>query len=61
MLFLGVVLLDIGLAYIYVVPSLQNRLVNQKLTDLAGKSQLVATSVAGVDPDPARPAGRRAP
>jgi len=47
-LFLGVVLLDIGLAYIYVVPSLQNRLINQKLTDLAGKSQLVATSVADV-------------
>ena len=45
-LFLGVVLLDIGLAYIYVVPSLQNRLVNQKLTDLAGKSQLVANSFA---------------
>ena len=47
-LFLGVVLLDIGLAYIYVVPSLQNRLVNQKLTDLAGKSQLVATNFASV-------------
>ena len=30
-LFLGVVLLDIGLAYIYVVPSLQNRLINQAI------------------------------
>jgi signal transduction histidine kinase/HAMP domain-containing protein len=50
-LFLGVVLLDIGLAYIYVVPSLQNRLVNQKLTDLAGKSQLVATNFSNVESD----------
>ncbi len=38
-LFLGVVLLDVGLAYIYVVPSLQNRLVHQKLNDLAGNSR----------------------
>ena len=45
-LFLGVVLLDVGLAYIYVVPSLQNRLVHQKLNDLAGNSRLVATTVS---------------
>ncbi len=36
-------LLDIGLMYIYVVPSLQNRLVHQKLTDLSRNSYLVAT------------------
>ena len=36
-LFLGVVLLDIGLMYIYVVPSLQNRLVHQKLNDLVAQ------------------------
>ena len=55
-LFLGVVLLDIGLAYVYVVPSLQNRLVHQKLNDLSGRSYLVAnaiSAVANVNPDAA--------
>ncbi len=52
-LFLAVVLLDIGLAYMYVVPSLQNRLVHQKLNDLSGSSFLVANAVANVTPDPA--------
>ncbi len=45
------VLLDIGLAYIYVVPSLQNRLVHQKLNDLSGNSVLVANTIADVNPD----------
>jgi signal transduction histidine kinase len=45
-LFLGVVLLDIGLAYVYVVPSLENRLVHQKLNDLSGRSYLVYTAIA---------------
>ncbi len=53
MLFLGVVLLDIGLAYIYVVPSLQNRLVHQKLNDLSGNSVLVARH-ASRPPTPTR-------
>ncbi len=54
-LFLGVTLLGVGLSYIYVVPSLQNRLVHQKLTDLSGSTVLVATNianVANVNPDP---------
>jgi signal transduction histidine kinase/HAMP domain-containing protein len=51
-LFLGVVLLDIGLAYVYVVPSLQNRLVHQKLNDLSGNSVLVANTISSVTPDP---------
>jgi len=50
-LFLGVVLLDIGLAYIYVVPSLQTRLLHQKLDDLAGDSHLVASVVSSQNPD----------
>jgi signal transduction histidine kinase/HAMP domain-containing protein len=45
-LFLGVVLLDIGLAYVYVVPSLENRLVHQKLNDLSGRSYLVYSAIA---------------
>ncbi|MGZ4199566.1 MAG: ATP-binding protein [Thermoleophilia bacterium] len=44
-LFLGVVLLDVGLAYIYVVPSLQNRLVHQKLNDLSTNSFVVAKEI----------------
>jgi signal transduction histidine kinase/HAMP domain-containing protein len=52
-LFLGVVLLDIGLAYVYVVPSLENRLVHQKLNDLSGRSYAVATAIAtAVNTDP---------
>jgi signal transduction histidine kinase/HAMP domain-containing protein len=54
-LFLGVVLLDIGLAYVYVVPSLENRLVQQKLNDLSGRSYAVATAIAtaaNANPDP---------
>jgi signal transduction histidine kinase/HAMP domain-containing protein len=54
-LFLGVVLLDIGLAYVYVVPSLENRLVHQKLDDLSGRSYAVATAIAtaaNANPDP---------
>ncbi|MGZ4200224.1 MAG: HAMP domain-containing protein, partial [Thermoleophilia bacterium] len=51
-LFLGVVLLDIGLAYVYVVPSLQNRLVHQKLNDLSGNSVLAAGTIQDVNPDP---------
>jgi len=47
-LFLGVTLLGVGLSYIYVVPSLQNRLVNQKLTALSGSTLHVAQEVAGV-------------
>ncbi len=41
-LFLGVVLLDIALVYVYVVPSLENRLVHQKLNDLSADSFLVS-------------------
>lgn len=54
-LFLGVTLLGVGLSYIYVVPSLQNRLITQKLTDLSGSTVLVAraiANVANVNPDP---------
>ncbi len=51
-LFLGVVLLDIGLMYVYVVPSLQTRLLHQKLNDLSGDSHLVFTAIAATDPYP---------
>jgi signal transduction histidine kinase len=54
-LFLGVVLLDIGLAYVYVVPSLENRLVHQKLNDLSGRSYAVGTAIetaVNANPDP---------
>ena len=44
-LFLGVVLLDIALVYVYVVPSLENRLVHQKLNDLSADSFLVANNI----------------
>jgi signal transduction histidine kinase/HAMP domain-containing protein len=44
-LFLGVVLLDIALVYVYVVPSLENRLVHQKLNDLSADSFLVASTI----------------
>jgi len=47
-LFLGVTLLGVGLSYIYVVPSLQNRLISQKLTDLSGSTVLVATNIRSV-------------
>jgi len=50
-LFLGVVLLDIGLAYIYVVPSLQNRLVHQKLNDLSSSSALVSGQLRSINPN----------
>ncbi len=50
-LFLGVVLLDVGLAYIYVVPSLQNRLVHQKLNDLASNSVLVIRQLRSTEPN----------
>jgi signal transduction histidine kinase len=50
-LFLGVVLLDIGLMYVYVVPSLQTRLVHQKLNDLSRSSYLVANTMQGVSQD----------
>jgi signal transduction histidine kinase len=50
-LFLGVVLLDIGLMYIYVVPSLQNRLVNQKLSDLSRSSYVVGSTISGATPE----------
>ncbi len=46
-LFLGVVLLDIALAYMYVVPSLEARLVHQKLNDLSASSGLVTSTIAG--------------
>ena len=51
-LFLGVVLLAVGLAFIYVVPSLQNRLVHQKLNDLSSSSILVRKAFSNLDPDP---------
>jgi two-component system sensor histidine kinase VicK len=41
LLFLAVVILGVALAYAYVVPGLENRLVHQKLNDLAGNSGLV--------------------
>ena len=44
-LFLGVVLLDIALVYVYVVPSLENRLVHQKLNDLSADSFVVSTTI----------------
>ncbi len=47
-LFLGVTLLGVGLSYIYVVPSLQNRLIHQKLTDLSASTLHVAQAVASV-------------
>ena len=50
-LFLGVVLLDIGLMYIYVVPSLQSRLLQQKLNDLSRNSALVRQTVRYVPAD----------
>jgi signal transduction histidine kinase len=42
-LFVAVVVLGIALAYAYVVPGLESRLVHQKLNDLAGNSGLVET------------------
>jgi signal transduction histidine kinase len=50
-LFLGVVLFDIGLMYMYVVPSLQNHLVHQKLSDLSRSLPVVGDTIAGVSPD----------
>ena len=50
-LFLGVVLLDIGLMYMYVVPSLETRLLHQKLNDLSRNSYLVASTIGGVTAD----------
>ena len=47
-LFLSVVLLDVALAYVYVVPSLQNRLVHQKLNDLSASSGVVQRELNGV-------------
>ena len=47
LLFVGVTLLGIVLSYVYVVPSLENRLVQQKLDDLRGNSGLVASTISG--------------
>jgi len=55
-LFLGVTLLGVGLSYVYVVPSLQNRLVHEKLNDLSSSSVTVAKAIADaarVNPSPA--------
>jgi signal transduction histidine kinase len=49
--FLGDVLFDIGLMYMYVVPSLQNHLVHQKLSDLSRSLPVVGDTIAGVSPD----------
>ena len=47
-LFLGVTLLGVGLSYVYVMPSLQNRLTTQKLNDLSGSTVLVAQNIANI-------------
>ncbi len=47
-LFLGVVLLDIALVYVYVVPSLENRLVHQKLNNISADTFLVNKVVGAV-------------
>ena len=47
LLFVGVTLLSIALSFVYVVPSLENRLVKQKLDDLSRSSQLVANTING--------------
>ena len=45
LLFVGVTLLGVALSYAYVVPSLENRLVQKKLNDLRANSPKVATTI----------------